>query len=231
MPIANLFLHPEPGFPPLDFRGTDGPVAFGGPLTTERLLEAYQLGLFPWYNEHEPVIWWSPDPRAVLFPDELVVARSMRPYFNQGKFRVSFDTCFEEVMRQCANSPRSYAPGGGTWINNDILAGYTGLHKLGFAHSVEVWENEELVGGLYGVAMRNCFFGESMFSHVSNSSKFGFITLVRWLKQRGYTLIDCQQETPHLTSLGARTISRKEFYRLLQKHPFEPEAAGKWVFE
>lgn len=228
MPIVNLTRYPEPGFPPLDFRGTDGPVAYGGRLTTARLVEAYQLGLFPWYNEYEPVVWWSPDPRAVLFPHELVVSRSMRPYFNQRKFRVSFDTCFAEVMRQCAHTPRSY--GGGTWINDDILRSYNGLHELGFAHSVEVWQDEELVGGLYGVFLRNCFFGESMFSHVNSASKFGFITLVRWLQERGCTLIDCQQETPHLASLGAAPIPRSEFYRLLNLYPFSQEEAGRWVY-
>lgn len=198
----------------------------GGDLSIPRLLKAYRQGIFPWYNAGEPIAWWSPNPRFVLFPDQLKVSKSMRPYFNQKKFTVTLDQHFERVMRACAQRPRR--PYEGTWINEDMVAAYTELHHLGYAHSVEVWQDDELVGGLYGIALGRVFFGESMFARVSNASKFGFITLVRTLQARGFELIDCQQETPHLGSLGAEAIPRKQFVRLLnQLCPGEGER-GNW---
>jgi leucyl/phenylalanyl-tRNA--protein transferase len=202
-------------FPEPELSDSPNVIAVGGDLSPERLLLAYRKGIFPWYNEEqEPILWWSPDPRMVLFPDELKIAKSMRPYFNQQKFTVTYDTAFESVMRACMDLRRNGE--WGTWINEDMVKSYTALHRMGFAHSVEVWQGAELVGGLYGVAYKRIFFGESMFTKVANASKFGFISWVQKLKEAGFILIDCQQETQHLTSLGGRLISRKEFMRYIR---------------
>jgi leucyl/phenylalanyl-tRNA---protein transferase len=184
-----------------------GILAIGGDLSPERLIFAYENGIFPWYSEDEPITWFCPDPRFVLFPEEIKIAKSMSSLFNSRRFRVTYDTCFEEVMRSCGAISRKGQAG--TWIIEDMISAYSNLHELGFAHSVEVWEGDDLVGGLYGVALGKVFFGESMFAKVSNASKFGFITLVKKLIADGFQLIDCQQETPHLASLGARAITRK----------------------
>jgi leucyl/phenylalanyl-tRNA--protein transferase len=207
-------------FPKPESADSEGIVAYGGDLSPRRLLIAYSKGIFPWYNEGEPILWWSPDPRMVLFPDEIKIAKSMRSFFNQGKFKVTYDIDFQGVMTQCmlANRQGQY----GTWINPDMIAAYTALHKMGFAHSVEVWHEGEIVGGLYGIAIGRVFFGESMFTKVSNASKFGFITFVKKLKELGFWLIDCQQETRHLASLGARPISRAAFCDILSKNENEP---------
>lgn len=212
-------------FPYPDTASTDGILAVGGDLSPERLLSAYQLGIFPWFNEGEPILWWSPDPRLVLFPAEMKVSKSMRPYFNQQKFRVSCDTCFRTVIEMCSLSRETE---GGTWITSDMIEAYSRLHELGFAHSVEVWAGNELVGGLYGIGLGKIFFGESMFSSVSNASKFGFITLVRKLESLGYWLIDCQQETKHLSSLGARPIRRTAFLDVLKRNEGEETMRGHW---
>ncbi|MBK9254602.1 MAG: leucyl/phenylalanyl-tRNA--protein transferase [Saprospiraceae bacterium] len=196
-----------------------GILAIGGELSVERLLLAYCYGIFPWYNENEPVIWWCPDPRYVIFPSRVKVSKSMRSYFNQQKFRVTYNTAFETVIRSCQLVPRSGQDG--TWINEDIVKNYSGLHELGFALSVEVWEGELLVGGLYGVNMGKCFFGESMFSLRSNASKFGFISLARKLEAEDYLVIDCQQPNPHLKSLGGEFISGKGFQNILRKNILE----------
>ncbi|MFZ4543319.1 MAG: leucyl/phenylalanyl-tRNA--protein transferase [Saprospiraceae bacterium] len=201
----------EMSFPDPGDGDDDGLIAIGGDLSPERLLFAYSLGLFPWFNEDDPILWWSPNPRLVLFPADLKVSKSMRPYFNQGKFTVSYNRCFRKVMEQCAAKSR-IGQEGGTWISADIIDAYSKLHQLGFAHSVEVWDkNEQLIGGLYGIALGKVFYGESMFSHVSNASKFGFITMVQNLSAHEFKMIDCQQETAHLTSLGAKSIARTEF--------------------
>lgn len=189
----------------------DEPLAYGGDLSPQRLLYAYTQGIFPW--EDEPLAWWSPDPRFVLFPDDLVVSKSMRPYFNQQKFEVTYDTQFEKIMRNCAQMRRRGQ--GGTWISENFIRAYTHMHQLGFAHSVEVWKEGILVGGLYGIRLGKVFFGESMFSKVSNASKFGFISYVQKLQAEGVMLIDCQQETVHLGSLGAKAIPRDQFLDLL----------------
>ncbi len=203
-----------------------GLLAIGGDLRPERLVAAYRQGIFPWYGEGEPILWWSPHPRFVLFPDELKVHKSMRPYFNQRKFGLSYDRAFGEVIRACARTPRRGQQG--TWITDDMIEAYERLHALGIAHSVEVWQGRELAGGLYGVALGRVFFGESMFTHVSNASKFGFISLVRALRQKGFALIDCQQETPHLATLGARSIPRPDFLDLLRKHAQPPDPPADW---
>jgi len=200
----------------------------GGDLSVDRLLAAYRQGIFPWFNPDDPIIWWSPDPRFVLFPDELKIHKSMRPYFNQKKFTVTFDGHFETVMRACQMQRRNNQVGG-TWITEDMIEGYCNLHQQGYAHSVEVWKGEELVGGLYGIALGKIFFGESMFAKVSNASKFGFITLVQELKKKGFKLIDCQQKTGHLGSLGARAIPRQEFIELLEVNRGEEDLQGSWL--
>jgi leucyl/phenylalanyl-tRNA---protein transferase len=210
-------------FPHSDTFDTPDVVAVGGDLSPERLLLAYSLGIFPWYNEgDEPIMWWCPDPRLVLYPDELKVSKSMRPFFNQAKFKVTYNVDFQRVMRTCMLNDRKNQEGG-SWINEDMIAAYTVLHKAGFAHSVEVWEGEELVGGLYGVAYGRIFYGESMFSKVSNASKFGFISFVQKIREMGIELIDCQQETAHLTSLGARVISRDLFLEAIKKNENAPQ--------
>ena len=213
-------------FPDPAFAEPDGLLAVGGDLSSERLLEAYRLGIFPWYNPGEEILWWSLNPRFVLFPEELKVSKSMRPYFNQKKYKVTLDTCFENVMR---HSQRQLRKGqNGSWISEELVEAYTNLHEMGYAHSVEVWKGDELVGGLYGLSMGKMFFGESMFSKMPNASKFGFITLVQKLQSLGFNLIDCQQETPHLASLGARTIPRKDFLKKLSTNERESDMLGNW---
>ncbi len=214
-------------FPHPSLANEDGILAVGGDLSTGRLLMAYQMGIFPWFNPGDPILWWSPDPRFVLFPNELKVSKSMRPYFNQRKFEVSIDYCFRDVMLHCQQTRRS-GQLHGTWITDDMVDAYTLLHELGHAHSVEVWKDGELVGGLYGIAIGNVFFGESMFTKVSNASKFGFISLVRKLKEKGFALIDCQQATTHLKSLGGKGISRKSFLEYLRKHTVEINQVENW---
>ena len=202
-------------FPNPESFDTPDVVAVGGDLEPERLLLAYSLGIFPWYNEEEePILWWSPDPRMVLFPDELKISKSMRPYFNQNKFRVTYNQDFKGVMQNCRVNKRE-GQSGGTWITESLIKSYSALFEMGYAQSVEVWAGDEMVGGLYGVRLGEIFFGESMFAKVPNASKFGFISFVNQLITEGVKLIDCQQETPHLTSLGGRVISREDFYKIL----------------
>ena len=214
-------------FPSPELANPEGILAVGGDYTPDWILLAYQHGIFPWCNPDDPILWWSPDPRFVLFPSELKVSKSMRPYFNQRKFEVTFDTQFETVMRNCMHANRKGQRG--TWISEAMIEGYLEVHKLGFAHSVEVWQEEELIGGLYGIALGKVFFGESMFAHVSNASKFGFISLVRFLQKNNFQLIDCQQETPHLESLGARSIPRNKFLKILKENDLGETLRGKWA--
>ncbi len=215
-------------FPDPNLANEAGILAVGGDLSTERLLEAYQQGIFPWFNEGDPILWWSPDPRFVLFPHELKIARSMRPYFNQRKFSLTIDRDFRAVISHCQSQRRQGQPGG-TWITEEMLEAYCQLHEEGYAHSVEVWKGKELVGGLYGLALGKCFFGESMFAKLSNASKFGFISLVRLLEKMGFELIDCQQETRHLGSLGARNIDREDFLDFLQRNRGFSSLIGSWA--
>lgn len=196
----------------LAMREPDGLLAVGADLSVRTLLHAYRRGIFPWYGPGQPIIWWAPDPRLVLFPDELRVSRSLARTIRQGKFSVTLDTAFRAVVDACA-APRPSQSG--TWITPQMATAYTDLHAAGYAHSVECWDRGELAGGLYGVAIGRVFFGESMFTRVSDASKVAFVTLVRQLQRRGYRLIDCQVYTSHLASLGARTIPRREFSRIL----------------
>ena len=227
MPLYRLDARFPELFPdPLRVNG-DGPACFGGDLAPERLFNAYRLGFFPWFAEGEPILWWHPDPRFVLYPADLRVSKSMRPYFNQAKYRVTYDMRFREVMENCR---QLYRPGQrGSWITDALIEGYVSLHELGIAHSVEVYAGEELVGGLYGLALGRVFFGESMFFTRPNASKFGFISLVRRLQRRGYTLIDCQQETRHLSSLGGRSIARSHFVELLAANDHGATERGCWA--
>lgn len=220
LPVGSLF------FPDPSLANSDGVLAVGGDLSPERLLLAYRMGIFPWFNPGDQILWWSPDPRFVLFPEKLKVSKSMRPYFNQEKFRVTFDRHFEAVMRSC-QAPRQ-GQRFGTWITEEMIGAYCRLHEMGYGHSVEVWQDGELVGGLYGLALGRVFFGESMFSRVPNASKFGFIVLVRKLQSLGFWLVDCQQETPHLESLGAEPVPREAFLHILKKNEAEETLMGDW---
>lgn len=194
----------------------NGLLAIGGDLSTERLIHAYNNGIFPWYNEDEPLLWWSPDPRMVLFPKDLRISKSMKTILKRNQFQITFNKAFNEVIHHCANIKREGQPD--TWITNDMTEAYVKLYKLGIATSVEVWQEDKLVGGLYGIDLKakKVFCGESMFSKVSNSSKAAFITLVEHLKALDYKLIDCQMHTSHLESLGAHEISRDDFLKYLK---------------
>ena len=208
-----VLLGKELVFPPVGMASAEGILAFGGDLRPERLMLAYRSGIFPWYNEGEPIIWYSPEERMVLFPDELRISKSMRQIMRNNTFRITSNSAFEQVIDQCQNSPREDQLG--TWITNDMRQAYLKLHELGFAKSIEVWRDEELVGGLYGIDLGHVFCGESMFSKESNTSKLAFIHLVQLLEKEKYKLIDCQVYTEHLESLGAREISREEFVEIL----------------
>jgi leucyl/phenylalanyl-tRNA---protein transferase len=207
----------------------EGLVAIGGDLGGARLLEAYRNGIFPWFRHHNEPYWFCPDPRAVLLPHELRVTKSMRPIFNQQKFRYSIDTRFKEVVENCRDVWRK-TDLQSSWIDAGFVAGYLELHEMGYAHSVEVWEGEELVGGLYGVSIGRCFYGESMFSFVPNASKAGLIKFVEYLKTQNFWLIDCQVTTDHLASLGAREIPRSTFLEIIKKNAHEASNVGKWEF-
>lgn len=200
-------------FPPVTEALPDGLLAVGGDLSVDRLLLAYQKGIFPWFDGDVPM-WWCPDPRFVLFLDELKVSKSMKALLKRKAFTFTINKAFAEVIKVCKEKER--ADQNGTWITDDVEAAYTELHQLGYAHSAEVWLNDELAGGLYGIRMHNIFFGESMFSHVSNASKYAFIKYVEALKKENVQLIDCQVYTEHLESLGARMIERDEFLQFIR---------------
>lgn len=203
-------------FPSVEMATSEGIVAVGGDLGIERLLLAYRSGIFPWYNEEEPIVWWSPDPRFVLFPEKLKVTKSMQSVLSNGSFRFTINRAFSTVLQNCKSIHRKDQEG--TWITPEVQQAYTKLHELGYAHSAEAWMNGELVGGLYGIRLGNIFFGESMFSKVSNASKFAFINYIRQLQKENLALIDCQVYTAHLESLGARMIKREMFLDLLKKN-------------
>jgi leucyl/phenylalanyl-tRNA--protein transferase len=218
---------PNQDFPPLNRALTepDGLLALGGCLSKQRLLNAYRNGIFPWYNADDPILWWSPDPRLVLFPDRLIVSQSLRKLLRKNRYRVTFDTAFTAVMRACAE-PR--ANSAGTWLNEALIEAYSALHADGYAHSVEAWFDGELVGGLYGVSIGQVFFGESMFHKKTDASKVAFVTLVEQLKNWGYQLVDCQVHSAHLVSLGAETIQRRVFSQLLNSYCSSPVYLSAW---
>jgi leucyl/phenylalanyl-tRNA---protein transferase len=210
MPIYRLT--DDIAFPPVHF-AEDGLLAVGGDLRPERLLLAYGSGIFPWYSEGEPLLWWSPDPRMVMFPDSFHCARSLRRVVNKGVFEVTLNRAFPEVIEACSGTPR---PGqDGTWITSEMEAAYVGLHEAGYAMSIECWAEGKLAGGLYGIALGGCFFGESMFSHQANASKVAMHALIVSAKAWGIPFIDCQVANPHLASLGAQEIGRREFMKHL----------------
>jgi leucyl/phenylalanyl-tRNA---protein transferase len=203
-------------FPPLHEADEDGLLAVGGDLSSDRLLLAYRSGIFPWYSDDEPILWWSPNPRFVLFPSELKISKSMKSVLNKQAFTFTINKDFKKVIEHCKTVNRHGQDG--TWISDEIIFAYYKLHQQGYALSAEAWQNNNLVGGLYGIKLGNVFFGESMFSLVPNASKFAFIKLVQLLQQQGVVLIDCQIYTEHLESLGARMIERDDFTKMLTIH-------------
>ena len=234
-PAGRLSHHPAHWFPSPEWAEADGLLAVGGDLSPQRLLAAYTAGIFPWYSEGQPPLWWSPDPRLVLYPEQFHLSRSLRKTLRRQRFAVTFDRVFAEVIHACAQqrTPTQEAPATGTWITTEMEQAYIRLHQMGHAHSVEAWSLTEeppvLVGGLYGVALGGCFFGESMFHCVPDASKVAFALLVERLRQHGYHLIDCQMATAHLVGLGAQEIPRAHFLRqlhdALQCMPMPP---GPW---
>ncbi|WP_372724560.1 leucyl/phenylalanyl-tRNA--protein transferase [Immundisolibacter sp.] len=215
------------GWPPAEqaCEEPNGLLAAGGDLEATTLIDAYRRGVFPWFSEGDPILWWTPQPRAVLWPQNFEPARSLRRRLARGDYRVGFDTAFAAVVNACA-APREGAVG--TWITPAMAAAYAALHRLGYAHSVEAWQDGDLVGGLYGVALGKVFFGESMFSRRTDASKVAFAHLVRYLREHDYQLIDCQLASDHLTSLGAVDMPRVEFLRLLEQYAQAPDARGPW---
>lgn len=213
-------------FPPVRLATSEGLLAVGGDLSFERLLLAYQSGIFPWYSEGDPILWWSPDPRLVLYPDELKISKSLMKTIRQRVYRVSLDTDFEQVISACSNTRRAKETG--TWITDKMKQAYCNLHERGYAHSVEAWRAGNLVGGLYGVSLGLAFFGESMFSIMSNASKVCLVHLVHFLKERSFSLIDCQVATEHLQSLGARNIPREIFIDQLTQAISHPSGNYSW---
>ena len=209
-----VFLDEQLIFPSVEHAAADGLLAVGGDLSSERLLLAYSSGIFPWFNEVDLILWWSPDPRLALFPEKINIYKSLRKIVAKGSFRLTKDTAFERVINLCAAVPRKGQDG--TWITKEMLQAYIELFKKGVAHSYEVWEGEELVGGLYGVDLGHVFCGESMISSRSNASKFAFIKMTVELLEKGYKLIDCQLHTEHLESLGAELIPRKQYLKILK---------------
>jgi leucyl/phenylalanyl-tRNA--protein transferase len=221
---------PEPLFPPVEFAldEPNGLLAVGGDLSPERLIHAYRHGIFPWYSDDQPILWWSPDPRAVLFPEQLHISRSLYRAINRTPFEITLDKDFAAVMQGCAAPRRD---GLGTWLTEEMQAAYLQLHRMGIAHSIEAWRQNELVGGLYGLAIGGVFFGESMFSRADNASKIAFVYLVKQLQQWNYGMIDCQISSDHLTSLGAVEIERREFMTLLARYLDRNGKQVPWQFD
>ena len=221
------WLRSDDPFPPVAkaLKSPNGLLCAGGDLSPERLVEAYRRGIFPWFSEGDPILWWSPDPRMVLFPEELRVSRSLRKAVARGRYETRFDCDFRAVIEACAAPRDGHA---GTWIVPEMIDAYTKLNELGFAHSVESWEDGELAGGLYGVSLGKVFFGESMFTRAPDASKIALVRLVERLRARDYRVIDCQQATAHLASLGAREIPRKAFAQLVQESIQYPLIGERW---
>ncbi len=221
--LSDDLIFPSPKLAP-----QEGLLAVGGDLSQKRLLLAYRMGIFPWYSENEPIMWWSPDPRLVLYPSELKISKSLQKTIKKQLFQVTVDQAFESVIKACAQSRTRMQEG--TWIVDDMVAAYCKLHESGLAHSVEAWQDGRLAGGLYGVSLGRCFFGESMFTRISNASKVAFVALVEHLKALDFKLIDCQVSTAHLLSFGAREIPRTRFLSELEKSLESPTIKNKWSF-
>lgn len=215
------------GFPDPAEAEPDGLIAIGGDLSPQRLVEAYCCGIFPWYSEGEPLMWWSLDPRMVMFPDEFRYSKSLRRVVRSGHFEVRIDTCFEQVMRHCGGVIREDQDG--TWITEEMVQAYVQLHELGLAHSFETFYQDQLVGGLYGVSIGDVFCGESMFHTMTDASKVAFVRLVEFCKAHKFRLIDAQQETPHLASLGARPIPRAEYIKMLDNLSVDKSLWCRWT--
>ena len=227
MPVFQL--SDEPIFPLPEMAEPDGLLAVGGDLSPERLLKAYSMGIFPWYSQGDPILWWSPSPRLILDLEDFKISRRLQRLIGQGRFRVTVDQAFSEVIRSCAKTPRPL--GDGTWVTPEMIEAYCHLHELGYAHSIESWVGDELAGGLYGVAIAKVFFGESMFASVTDSSKVALAALVAQIKKWDFDFIDCQVKTDHLISLGAKEISGEEFRTRLARAVNRPSRKGKWEFK
>jgi len=225
-PIAWLELDDD--FPPASdaLSEPNGLLAAGADLSAERLIHAYKSGIFPWYSDDQPILWWSPNPRCVVFPEHIHVSKSLKKHIRKHRPQLTFNQAFDQVIHYCSRPTTEE----GTWITDEMMAAYTQLHHMGVAHSVEVWQNDNLIGGLYGLAIGKCFFGESMFSLASNASKVALTGLTKQLKQWGYKLIDCQVESPHLLSMGANCIPRHEFLAILERYVNQP-CQHPWQFE
>lgn len=226
MPV--FLLTDELVFPPPHLARKDGLLAVGGDLSVNRLLLAYREGIFPWFIRRDPILWWSPDPRLVLFPEEIKVSKRLEKTIKQCVFHVTMDTAFHQVITECARVRTRKNEG--TWITEEMMGAYGQLHELGFAHSVEAWFKGELAGGLYGVSIGKCFFGESMFTRVNNASKVALVALVDYLRKMSFDMIDCQITTGHLMRFGAREIPRNIFLTLLKKSLSAPKIKGQWAF-
>lgn len=225
MPV--FLLSEKIAFPPPHLTRKDGLLAVGGDLSQKRLLLAYRMGIFPWFSDGEPIMWWCPDPRLVLYPDELRIPKSLRKVLKKNLFQVTIDTAFKEVITECARV--RLEAGEGTWIVEEMKAAYCQLHESGFAHSVEAWHNRDLAGGLYGVSMGKCFFGESMFTRVNDASKVALVFLSEYLKSLSFDMIDCQMATEHMIRFGARKIPRDLFLDQLKQSLNVPDLKGKWA--
>ena len=213
-------------FPPVSMASEGGLIAVGGDLSLERLLLAYRMGIFPWYSDGDPILWWSPDPRLVLYPAELRVSRSLARTMRRGTFRISMDRAFEQVVRSCAEVHRRRV--GGTWITEEMTRAYCDLQRAGYAHSVETWSGDLLAGGIYGVSLGRCFFGESMFARLDNASKVALATLVEHIRERSFVFLDCQVRTEHMIGMGAREVPRSLFLRQLEGGLRAPDVKGRW---
>ena len=218
---------PETLFPSAESASEEGLVAVGGKITVKRVLSAYRQGIFPWYSPDQPVLWWSPEPRAILFPDNLKISRSFKKTLRKDLFRLTADQAFIQVIEACAG-PRARSPGSGTWITEDMQKTYTRLHQLGYAHSIEVWNNEQLVGGLYGLSLGTAFFGESMFSLETDASKIALVALADYAKANNIDFIVCQLPTEHRSNMGAVDISRKEYLQLLEQALSSRDNTERW---
>ncbi len=224
MPVFRLI--DDITFPSPDFAEPDGLLAIGGDLSPARLIHAYSLGIFPWYSAGEPILWWSPVPRLVLFPEEFHLPKRLARTINSNKFRISADTAFSEVISNCARAPRRKERG--TWINPDMVEAYCNLHRIGFAHSIECWHQGALAGGLYGICLDNVFFGESMFTEITDASKVALAALITYARQANIRMIDCQMTTDHLLRFGAKELSRHLFQQLLETHITLCKPQKKW---
>jgi leucyl/phenylalanyl-tRNA--protein transferase len=226
MPV--FLLSEKISFPSPNLASREGLLAVGGDLNQQRLLLAYRLGIFPWFADDDPILWWSPDPRLVLYPEEMRVSRTLKKIIKKELFRMTIDSAFDQVINSCAQI--RVEKNEGTWIGQEMIDAYCRLHESGFAHSVEAWQQGKLVGGIYGVSLGKCFFGESMFSRVSNASSVALIKLVEHLKASSFDMLDCQVTTDHLLRFGAREIPRSVFLKQLKNSLEAPTIRGKWSF-